>query len=111
MIERISYPKTDRYYRGYLLHNHALAAEGDWIDTEGCNEVRLTLEGMQSGDEVLIYGANTVTRPVKGTPLIAPSKPYTKNLEISTRDYRWYRAIHVKASGNPVTLHFYGWSR
>jgi len=105
-----NFPPGQRHYYGYLLSKHTMVTEGPWIDVWGCDEARITLEGMAVGDQVVIYAANTLVAPATGTPLIGPEKGYTKNLEVSAVGYRWYRAVHTKASGQPVTIHFLGWS-
>ena len=111
MISVKSFPPGQRHYFGYLLKNNEEVKTGPWIDAWGCTDARMTLEGMNLGDEIVIYAANTVDPPKgSGIPLISPDKGYTKNLEVLALGYRWYRADHVKASGHPVTVHFLGWS-
>ncbi len=75
-----NFPHGQRHFYGYLLQKHSLVTEGPWMDVWGCDEARITLEGMAPGDEIVIYAANTVVAPLgAGTPLVNPDKPYKKD--------------------------------
>ena len=88
----------------YLLKSDK-EEKGSWIDLLGCGEAVITAEGLQEGDEIKVYGANTVDYPPTGYE-VSLGKGRTTDGEYRVNEsYRWYRADHTKASGKPVRVH------
>ena len=101
------FPLQQQYMLGHLLKGSDKVMDGAWFDILGMVEAKLTLSGMAPGDQVEIFGANTVDVPTaeQKIPLF---KPFTKSCEINIKKCRWIRAEHTEASGSPVTVDFLG---
>lgn len=89
----------------YLLKNSDKEEKGAWMDLLGCGETVLTVEGLQEGDAIQVYGANTVDYPPAGYEVQLGKARFTDGEYRVNESYRWYRADHVKASGQSVRVH------
>lgn len=89
----------------YLVKNSDKVEKGTWIDLLGCGEAVITVEGLQEGDAIRVYGANTVDYPPVGYE-VELGKPRKTDGEYRVNEsYRWYRADHIEASGKPIRVH------
>ena len=103
-----SFPLGQRFLIGYLLKNSDKEEKGPWIDTLGVVSANVTISGMNEdgGDELEIYGANTVDVPrIEGTKIF---KTFTKDGLVNIKGYRWIQVRRTVASGSSVTLDYLG---
>jgi hypothetical protein len=92
----------------YLMKNSDKVEKGSWIDLLGCGEAVITVEGLQEGDTIRVYGANTVDYPPDGYEVELGKGRKTDGEYRVNDSYRWYRADHVEASGKSVRVHLIG---
>lgn len=89
----------------YIMKDSVRAEKGSWIDLLGCGEAVITATGLQEGDVIRVYGANTVDYPPEGYEVELGKPRKTDGEYRVSESYRWYRVDHVEASGKPIRVH------
>lgn len=105
-VKQFNFPLQRTFWTGTLIENHISEGYGPWIDCMGMYEAKVVILGMFD-DEIAIEGT-ILEKPEDRGGFDQIGKAFTDNGTCTVGGYRKYRVNHSKASGNPVTVHFFG---